>query len=158
MTLAVKHNKSLSVLASFGVGGVAEHFVRIRGEALPEALAWAEEQALPFRVIGSATNIVFPNYLPGLLIQLDGGEVRNGGQNELVADAGVPLQALVDANDQKWKVKIPGRPIFNRFAAAANIEPGRLKLLYLTEAAKQDFAAFGDVLDLFRRFAEQSAA
>jgi len=46
MTLAVKHNKSLSVLASFGVGGVAEHFVRIRGEALPEALAWAEEQAL----------------------------------------------------------------------------------------------------------------
>ena len=97
MTLAVKHNKSLSVLASFGVGGVAEHFVRIRGEALPEALAWAEEQALPFRVIGSATNVVFPNYLPGLLIQLDGGEVRNGGQNELVADAGVPLQALVDA-------------------------------------------------------------
>ncbi len=97
MTLAVKHNKSLSVLASFGVGGVAEHFVRIRKESFPETLAWAEEQALPFRVIGSATNVVFPNYLPGLLIQLDGGEVRSGGQNELVADAGVPLQTLVDA-------------------------------------------------------------
>jgi len=68
------------------------------------------------------------------------------------------LQVAVAANDPQWKVRIPGRPIFSRFAAAANMDPGRLKLLYLAETAKQDFVVFRDILDIFRHFAEVSAA
>jgi len=68
------------------------------------------------------------------------------------------LQTLVAVDDQSWKVKIPGRPIFNRFAGVASIDPGRLKLLYLSEAAKADFASFGEILDLFQSFADEPAA
>jgi hypothetical protein len=68
------------------------------------------------------------------------------------------LEAAVAANTPDWKVRIPGKPIFSRFAAAANMDPGRLKLLYLAEAAKQDFVVFRDILDIFRHFAVVSAA
>lgn len=66
------------------------------------------------------------------------------------------LETAVAANNPHWKLRIPGRPIFNRFAAAANMDPGRLKLLYLSEAAKQDFAVFADILEIFRQFADGS--
>jgi hypothetical protein len=63
------------------------------------------------------------------------------------------LQQAVAANKDGWKARIPGRPVFNRFAAAANVDSGRLKLMYLAEAAKKDFAAFSDVLEIFQSFA-----
>jgi energy-coupling factor transporter ATP-binding protein EcfA2 len=68
------------------------------------------------------------------------------------------LGQSVASNTREWKVRIPGRPIFNRFAAAARMDAGRLKLLYLAEAAKTEFAVFKDVLEIFGQFAEVVSA
>ncbi|MBE3108898.1 MAG: ATP-binding protein [Acidobacteria bacterium] len=75
-----------------------------------------------------------------------------------VAQVYQDLLRAVSTKDPEWKVRLPGRPIFNRFAAAADIDPGRLKLLYLSEAKKQDFAVFTDILEIFSAFAEAPPA
>jgi ABC-type cobalamin/Fe3+-siderophores transport system ATPase subunit len=51
-----------------------------------------------------------------------------------------------------WKQVIPGRPILNTFASQAKIDTGRLKMLYLHEAEKDDFIAFREVVEIFAHF------
>lgn len=56
--------------------------------------------------------------------------------------------------DGSWKVLFPGRPIFNQFAGAAKLEPGRLRLAYLNAAAKEGYRIFSDIIEIFTRFTE----
>jgi len=93
-----ERDKPLAPLASFGIGGTAEYFATVGdADGLSCAYRWAAERGIPVRVIGSATNVVFPARLTGLLVRMRGGTVRETGKRTLAADAGVPLQTLVDA-------------------------------------------------------------
>ncbi len=60
--------------------------------------------------------------------------------------------SLTDGTDS-WKRLIPGRPILKIFASQAKLDIGRLKTLYLRESEKEDFAIFGDIIEIFRHFA-----
>lgn len=60
--------------------------------------------------------------------------------------------SLTDGTDN-WKRLIPGRPILKIFASQAKLDIGRLKTLYLRESEKEDFANFGDIIEIFRHFA-----
>ncbi len=59
--------------------------------------------------------------------------------------------SLSDGNDD-WKRLIPGRPIIKIFASQAKLDIGRLKMLYLREAEKEDFACFNEIIDMFGHF------
>jgi ABC-type cobalamin/Fe3+-siderophores transport system ATPase subunit len=54
--------------------------------------------------------------------------------------------------DGTWKDVIPGRPVFNMFAAKAKLTSGRLKLLYLGKAATQPANPFQDIISIFEHF------
>lgn len=84
---------------------------------------------------------------------LDPGGIADRTSN-LYAD----LERAISANDPHWMRAIPGRPLLSKFASAAGVEPGRLKLMYLVEAAKQDYAVFADVLDIFEQFSNVAAS
>jgi ABC-type cobalamin/Fe3+-siderophores transport system ATPase subunit/molybdopterin converting factor small subunit len=60
------------------------------------------------------------------------------------------LDKAVKDDDPVWQVDLPGRPILNKFAAYANIQVGRLKQLYLTNADKPQ--TFGEIIAIFQSF------
>lgn len=61
------------------------------------------------------------------------------------------VRESIDDGDT-WKETIPGRPLINKFAALAKIEPGRLKLLYLQEASRSRPSPFEEVIRIFEQF------
>lgn len=63
------------------------------------------------------------------------------------------VQASLEDPEDSWKKVIPGKQLFNRFAASAGIDPGRLKLLYLREVQETEGAAFQEIVDIFEAFA-----
>jgi hypothetical protein len=63
------------------------------------------------------------------------------------------LEASLDADDEQWKAMIPGKPLLARCAAAAHLDVGRLKTLYLREAESRSPSPFQDILDVFESFA-----
>ena len=62
------------------------------------------------------------------------------------------LNGLLDANDNRWKARIPGKQLLAKFAAKANIDPVRLKTLYLHIAAQHEPNPFQEVFDIFASF------
>ena len=60
------------------------------------------------------------------------------------------LTTAITTNDLSWKADLPGRIILHKFAAAANIQAGRLKQLYLGAAKSTD--AFQEIIQIFEAF------
>jgi hypothetical protein len=58
------------------------------------------------------------------------------------------LQSFTEA----WKKDIPGRQLFAKFAAVANIPLGRLKRAYLAAAPKSEEGSFAEIAEIFREF------
>jgi DNA polymerase III delta prime subunit len=72
--------------------------------------------------------------------------------NQVVAEKFQVLEnSLADGNNL-WKYLIPGRQIIKIFASQARLDIGRLKMLYLREAEKQDFGVFAEVIEIFEHF------
>lgn len=61
------------------------------------------------------------------------------------------LASLSDGTDA-WKIDVPGRIVLNRFAAKAQIKPGRLKPLYIRRALEANPDPFGEIRALFAEF------
>jgi predicted ATPase len=59
------------------------------------------------------------------------------------------LNEAVKNDDIVWKTDLPGRPILNKFASLAAIQPGRLKQLYIVRAQE---TVFGEIVSLFEAF------
>lgn len=59
---------------------------------------------------------------------------------------------LVAKNDPRWKAIFPGRPICNKFASLAGMDPGRFKNLYISAAREGGFSAFADLIACFEAF------
>ncbi|MBX3664246.1 MAG: ATP-binding protein [Burkholderiales bacterium] len=70
------------------------------------------------------------------------------------------LYQAVHDDSPNWLTDIPGRIVLNKFAAKANLQPGRLKTLYIqstNEAGRDPFAEIRTLLDSFRESAANSS-
>ena len=97
-----KRGVPLKKFTTFKTGGLADYFCAPESETeLKESLAFAKKKQLPVAVIGSGSNVLFPdNGYKGLVIQLSDAlnwiEVNSQKNNQLVrVGAGVSLQKLV---------------------------------------------------------------
>jgi predicted ATPase len=60
------------------------------------------------------------------------------------------LNKAIQEDSDIWLRDLPGRVILNKFAAAANLQPGRLKQAYLANADKS--IVFADIVRIFQQF------
>lgn len=70
MNLDIKENINLKLFSTMRLGGSARYFtnVSLPGQ-LPEAIHWAEERGLPWRIIGGGSNVIFTDEgFKGLII------------------------------------------------------------------------------------------
>jgi UDP-N-acetylmuramate dehydrogenase len=91
---------ALAPLTSLGLGGSAEHFVRVESrEALIDALRFAREHDLPVTVLGGGSNVVISDAgIAGMTIAIAtrGVSVQRDAARVIVqAQAGEPWDALV---------------------------------------------------------------
>lgn len=56
------------------------------------------------------------------------------------------------AADDAWKMIVPGKPLLNMFAKHANMQVGRLKQAYITEAAAAIHSPFDEIVQIFADF------
>jgi len=102
----VLRGEPLAAHTSFHIGGPADYFVKPRGVAdIEAALAFAQSQGLPWRVLGNGTNTLFLDEgFAGVVIYLgpttglSGVKIQNG---RLYAEAGASLakvRQLCEAN------------------------------------------------------------
>ncbi|HEY0706966.1 MAG TPA: FAD-binding protein, partial [Polyangia bacterium] len=72
MSLAIKSQEPLAPYTTLQLGGPARFFVEARDEAtLLEALAWADQRALPTFVLGAGSNLIVPDSgFDGLVVRM----------------------------------------------------------------------------------------
>jgi UDP-N-acetylmuramate dehydrogenase len=95
--LTLRRNVPLSPLSTFRIGGYAQYYRSVRSpEGLIAIVTNARRAALPFRILGGGSNVVFPDTaLPGLLVRVRGGAIRVDG-NVVMVDAGVTLELVIE--------------------------------------------------------------
>src|ERR1700687_3322031 len=95
--LRVSEGPLLSQYTRFGIGGPARMFAETADEAaFIEALAIARASGMPYGVIGGGTNLIVADEgYPGIVLRFTANRIGGGG-NRVFAEAGAPLQALVD--------------------------------------------------------------
>jgi UDP-N-acetylmuramate dehydrogenase len=93
----VRKDVPLAPLSTFRIGGRAELFCEVASpEELIAALRWAENNGRPYKILGSGSNVVFPDSrLKGFLIRIADGKLRFKG-TACVVDAGVLLGEVID--------------------------------------------------------------
>lgn len=94
----MKEHEPLAQYTTFGIGGTAQYFVDVKNKTeLLNALEDAKKQRLPYWILAGGSNVVcVDGEVPGLCIRIAEGGVEVEGQ-QIVADAGATLAALVDA-------------------------------------------------------------
>jgi len=98
MKIRIKKNVNLAPFSTFKISGRAQYFYGAKSpEKLIEATAWAKIKKIPCKIFAGGSNVVFPDKkIKGLVIRLFGGKIKVLGKNELLADAGVPLQKVIN--------------------------------------------------------------
>lgn len=88
-TSLLRENEPLSKHSTFQVGGLAKYFFEAKSvEELEEAVKWAEEQGLPYFVLGMGSNVLFKDEgFSGLVVKFLASEVELK-ENEIIVDAG----------------------------------------------------------------------
>jgi ABC-type lipoprotein export system ATPase subunit len=62
------------------------------------------------------------------------------------------LRESLNADDERWKIDIPGKPLLAKFAGRCQMHPGRLRKLYLV-AGGDETGVFKEVFEIFDAFA-----
>ena len=98
--LTLQHNIPLAPLTTLGLGGAAEHFVKVSSsEELAQALAYAQAKNWPVLVLGGGSNLVIADDgWAGLVIQLAMSALTfrsNSTMATVTAGAGVVWDELV---------------------------------------------------------------
>lgn len=88
MSVDIKENINLKLFSTMRLGGIARYFTNasLPGQ-LPEAIHWAEEHGLPWRLIGGGSNIIFTDEgFDGLIIhnEIKGVSFVDEGDHTLV--------------------------------------------------------------------------
>jgi predicted ATP-binding protein involved in virulence len=89
-------------------------------------------------------------------VQAESSRVANGLDAKAIETMAIEeysrLFKAVTDDDPLWRTDLPGRVILNKFAAAANIQVGRLKQLYLSHA--DNSGVFSEIVAIFQSFRE----
>ncbi len=62
------------------------------------------------------------------------------------------LSGSLEADDESWKSKVPGKPLIAKFASRTKLSSARAKSIYLTAAAGSERAPFAEIEEIFARF------
>ena len=113
--IQIKENEPLKNHSTFHIGGPAKYFVVAKSsDDISEALTWAKDNNIIFKVIGGGSNILFSdNGFDGLVIKYFGGEIKLDGEIIKVGAGVLLAQAINFALDHnllglEWAVGIPG--------------------------------------------------
>lgn len=92
----LRKNEPLKNHCSFRVGGPADFFYELKNiEELPELITLAEENFIPYKIIGRGTNIVFTDKgFRGLIIKNLTAKF-NVADKEIIADSGLPVSQII---------------------------------------------------------------
>ena len=113
--IEIKKNELLKNHTTFRIGGPAKYFsVAKNSIEVREAIDWAKEKKVNFKIIGGGSNLlVADSGFDGLIIKYFGGEINL--KNELMeAGAGVPLTRAMNDSLRaglvglEWSIGIPG--------------------------------------------------
>ena len=98
MALEIQENVALSPLTTFRIGGAATYLAEVQcDEDLREALAWAREKNVGFIILAGGSNVLVADEgFDGLVIHMVSSGFSFAG-DELAADAGCNLLALIYA-------------------------------------------------------------
>ena len=93
----VSADASLATLTTFKVGGNADWLITIRSaDEIARAIRIAGEHNVPVSVLGGGSNVLVADAgVPGIVIRIHGGEVRQIEDTTVRADAGVTINGLV---------------------------------------------------------------
>lgn len=102
--------------STFKIGGPAKHFVEVEKiEDLKKAIQWAKENKEKFMILGGGSNLLFSDQgFNGLVIKLQNKKLELKKETEIVCQAGVALNQLVNFSVEKgltgleWAAGIPG--------------------------------------------------
>lgn len=113
--IQIKENELLKNHSTFHIGGPAKYFVVAQNpDDILEALNWAKDNNVIFKVIGGGSNVLFSdNGFDGLVIKYFGGEIKLDGEIMKVGAGVLLAQAINFALDHnllglEWAVGIPG--------------------------------------------------
>ena len=107
--MTIDRNIDLAPYTTFGMHAAAEHVVVVATlDELRQALAWAHEQALPWRILGGGSNVLLTGDVSGLVIvmRMMGRDVTIDGDDVLITcGAGEVWHDIVT-----WAVEATLRP------------------------------------------------
>ncbi|HID32546.1 MAG TPA: UDP-N-acetylmuramate dehydrogenase [bacterium (Candidatus Stahlbacteria)] len=85
-------------LTSVRVGGPVRYLIDVYDlRSLRNLLAWAKKRGIAYRVIGSGTNLIFPDRgYDGLIIRLGGSFKRLWFKDQVIAGCGIVLKDLIE--------------------------------------------------------------
>jgi len=92
----IEENVILAKYCTWHVGGPARYFARVDTiEKLQTALALAKEKQQPYFILGSGSNVLFPDAgYPGLIIKIEGQKITID-ENKLIVEAGAIARLAV---------------------------------------------------------------
>lgn len=113
--LKIKNNELLKNHSTFRIGGLAKYFVMSKSpDEVMEAIKWAEEKLINFKVIGGGSNVLFSDDgYDGLIIKYFSSQVEFNGEN-IDCPAGAILASLMNNSLSRsligleWATGIPG--------------------------------------------------
>lgn len=114
MAFEIQENIPLAPLTTFQIGGPAKYFAEVRSESdIHEAMRWAKDRGTRSIILAGGSNVLVPDEgLDALVIHIVSGDYSFAG-NEVEADAGCNLLALIRAAGEKglggWE-KLAGIP------------------------------------------------
>lgn len=113
--LEIKENELLKNHTTFRIGGLAKYFVVVSNiEQLQEAIKWAQDKNVEFRVIGGGSNVLVADTgYDGLIIKFFGGEIS---VNDEIIEVGAGVSLAKAMNSAlaenlaglEWAIGIPG--------------------------------------------------
>lgn len=112
----VRHDEPLARHSQFGVGGPADHFIKITEvEQLPELVRRCTEEEVPLTVLGAGSNtLILDGGIRGLAVRIADKRMRilDGDVAELNAGCMMPRAALDLAREglagMEWGIGVPG--------------------------------------------------
>lgn len=95
MKLKIEENILLSNFSTFGIGGPAKFFTRVKSvDEAQAALAYASENTIPFLILGSGSNILFNDDGFNGLVILNKINHCQFFKNEVLVGSGCPIASL----------------------------------------------------------------
>jgi UDP-N-acetylmuramate dehydrogenase len=93
----VRRGAPLAPLTTFKVGGPADFLVDARSaDQIREVLIIARDAKIPVTVLGGGSNVLVADRgLPGIVLRVHGGDVRQIAPDRVAADGGVTINGLV---------------------------------------------------------------